>query len=157
MRLSLAPVQFAHDEDALPSRLGRAPAVITLTGCVMTVIASILPWGEKATFGFSLTTIHGEDLRLALAVLAVACASLAGAAVLRRQSTAGVAMLLIVLAVAQVGAAIWFGGTVLSEIRAAHPNLVLISAIGTGVYMAWLGSVGTLIGAILAWTRRRIE
>jgi hypothetical protein len=63
-------------------------------------------------------------------------------------------MLLMVLAAAQVGAAIWLGGAVLGEIRGAHPNLVLISAIGTGIYMAGLGSACTLIGAILAWTGR---
>lgn len=157
MRLSPAPVQVVPDRIVIAADLDRAPAVLTLVGCVLTLLSSILPWGEKATFGFSLTTVQGENTRILLAVLAVASASVAGAAIFRRAYRAGVAILLVGLAMGQVGAAIWFGVTVVNEIRNAHPNLVLSNAIGTGVYMAGLGSLCMLVGAVLARTRRRID
>jgi hypothetical protein len=156
MQLKRAPLQVARDAAAIPAEPGRTSAVLTLAGCAITLLAAILPWSEKATFGFSLTTAHGADARILLAALAVASATLAGTVLLRGQSTAGVAILLVALAVAQIGAGIWFGVTVINEVRGANPHLVLISAIGTGTYMAGLGSVSTLIGAVLAWLRRTV-
>lgn len=157
MRLSPAPVQVAPDGSAMPADLDRTGAVLTLVGSVLTLLSTILPWGEKATFGFSLTTIQGENARILLAALAVASASVAVTVIFRRAYSAGVTILLVGLAIAQVGAGIWFGVTVVNEIRGAHPHLVLFNAIGTGVYMAGLGSVCTLVGAVLARTRRRID
>ena len=155
MQLDRAPVQPARDDEEGLVRHDRTAAVLTLLGCATTVVASILPWGERAAFGFSLTTIQGGTARILLAVLAVASAGLAVTTIIRRPATAGVAILLVGLAVAQVGAGIWFGVSVLNEIRSAHPYLVFASAIGTGAYMAGLGSVSTLCGAILAWRRRQ--
>ena len=157
MRLSTAPIQVAGEDNAQPAVLARTAAVITFVGCALTLLASILPWGERATFGFSLTTVQGENARILLAVLAVASASLVAIVLLRRSYSPAAAIALVGLALAQVGASIWFGVNVVNEIRVAHPELLLISAIGTGVYMAALGSMGTLIGAIMAWTRRRID
>ena len=130
---------------------------MTLVGAAMLLLASILPWGEMATVGFSLTTAQGDDARFLLGVLAVASASAGATVLFWRTYSAGVAIVLIGLAAAQVGASMWFGVTVVSEIRQAHPQLVFVTAIGTGVYIAGLGSVCTLIGAVLAWTRRRIQ
>lgn len=130
---------------------------MTLVGGAMLLSASILPWGEKATFGFSLATAQGENARILLGALAVASASVGATVLFWRTYRAGVAIVLIGLAAVQVGASLWFGVTVVSEIRDVHPHLVLITAIGTGVYIAGLGSLCTLIGAVLAWTRRRID
>lgn len=156
MRLSTAPVQVAPDGSALPADHDRTAAVLTLVGSVVTLLSTILPWGEKATFGFSLTTVQGENARIVLAVLALACASVAAAVIFRRANGGGVAILLVGLATGQVGAGIWFGVTVVNEIRAAHPHLVLVNAIGTGVYMAGLGSLCALVGAILVRTKQRV-
>jgi len=43
---------------------------------------------------------------------------------------------------------------IVNQVREANPNLILINAIGTGLYMAGLGSVTTLAGATLAWAKR---
>src|ERR1700675_1255422 len=75
MRLSPAPVLVFPGGSARSADLDRTAAVLTLVGCVLTLLSSILPWGEKATFGFSLTTIQGENARILLAVLAGASAS----------------------------------------------------------------------------------
>jgi hypothetical protein len=157
MRLSTAPVQVDRENTARPAGLARTAVVMSFVGCSLTLLASILPWGEKATFGFSLTTVQGENARILLAVLAVASLIVVATVLFRRSYGAGVAILLVGLAVAQVGAGIWFGVVVVNEIRIADSNLVLISAIGTGVYMAGLGSIGTLIGAVVAWRTRRID
>jgi hypothetical protein len=155
MRLSTEPVQRDPDGSAMPADLDRTPAVLILVGSILTLLSTILPWGEKATFGFSLTTIQGENARIALAVLALASASIAVAVIFRRAYSAGVAILLVGLGVGQVGAGIWFGFTVMNEIRGAYAHLVLLNAIGTGVYMAGVGSVCALVGAVLARTRQR--
>jgi hypothetical protein len=155
MQLDRAPVQLARDDDAGPAAHDRTAAILTLVGCAATLLASILPWGERAAFGFSLTTSQDGNARVLLAVLAVASAGFAASVILRHPATAWTAIVLLGLAVAQVGAAIWFGVSVVNEIRSTHPYLGFISAIGTGVYVAALGSVSTLCGAMLAWRRRQ--
>jgi hypothetical protein len=121
------------------------------------MVAAILPWVEQVTLGFALTAQGRHAPSILLAVVAAVSAGIAGTVLLRRKPAAGVAILLIGLAVAQLGAAIWFDVTTVNEIRETHPHLVLMSTIGTGVYPAGLGAVSTLAGAILAWTRRRIQ
>ena len=155
MQFGRAPVQPARDDNGGLAANDRSAAIVTLVGCATTVVASILPWGEKAAFGFSLMTGRDSNERILLAVVAVASAGLAATVILRRPTTGGVAILLLGLAVAQVGAAIWFSVSVVNELRSTHPHLIFINAIGTGVYVAGLGSLGTLFGAVLAWRRRR--
>ncbi|HXC75572.1 MAG TPA: hypothetical protein VNU19_00825, partial [Candidatus Acidoferrum sp.] len=122
---------------------------------LMTLVAAVLPWGERAAFGFSLaTTTQGAEARILLAALAGASAGIAGALLLWRPGKGVVAVVLIGLAVAQIGGATWFGVNVVNEVREANPHLILINTIGTGVYMAGIGCLTTLAGAILAWTRR---
>jgi len=57
---------------------------------------------------------------------------------------------LIVLGVAQVGLAIWHLESIVQATSKADSRLVLISMIGTGLYLGVLGSVITLVGGILA-------
>lgn len=155
MQPSPALVQIAVDRSAKGADSDRTAAVVTVVGAAMLLLASILPWGEMAVFGFSLTTAHGENARILLGVLGVASGSAAAAVLFRRTYGTGVAIVLIGLAAAQVGASMWFGVVVVSDIRHTHPELVFFTAVGTGVYIAGLGSACTLIGAALAWTRRR--
>lgn len=156
MQLNRAPIRLAHDDDAQPAEVDRTAGAITLAGCALTLVAMVMAWGEKAMLGLSLATVEREEARIVLAALAIISAGVAIGVLLRRPATVRVGMLLIVLAAAQVGAAIWFGVTTVNEIRGAHPHLVLITAIGTGVYVAGFGSVGTMIGAFVAWPRRRV-
>src|SRR6476660_2664079 len=103
MRLSTAPVQVDRENTARPAGLARTAVVMSFVGCTLTLLAFILPWGEKATFGFSLTTVQGENARILLAVLALASASVAVAVIFRRANGGGVAILLVGLATGQVG------------------------------------------------------
>src|SRR5487761_212956 len=155
MHLGSAPIPLILDSQAAePAGHDRTGAALTLAGCLMTLVAAVLPWGEKATFGFSLATTQGADARILLAALAVVSAGIAGAVLLWRLGTGVVALVLIGLAVAQIAAATWFGVNIVNQVLVANPHLLLINAIGTGVYLAGLGSLTTLAGAILAWTRR---
>ena len=150
-----ASLQFASEEEStVPADLDRTAGVITIVGCLATFLAAFLLWVEKAIFGVSLTALAIHDAGELLAVLAAISAGIAGAVLLRRLATAGLAMILIVLAVAQLGLAIWDGATILRAIGQADSHLVLISAIGTGAYLGVLGTVITLAGGILAWTKR---
>ena len=155
MQLGPAPIRLVLERDeAEPAGHDRAPAGVALVGCLMTLVAAVVPWGEKATFGFSLASTEWADARILLAALAAASAGIAVAILLRRPRSPVVALVLVGVAVAQIGAATWFGMTVVNELREANPHLILINAIGTGVYMAGIGALTTVAGAILAWTRR---
>jgi hypothetical protein len=155
MHLEKAPLRFAPPvEDAVPADLNRAAAAFTLAGCTMVLLAAILPWAERAAVGFALTTAAGGSAGILLAVPAVISAGIAGAVLLRRPATAGVAIILIGLAVAQVGVGIWYGGNIMAAIDEVHSHQLLIGAIGTGAYLGVLGSVSTFAGGILAWRTR---
>ena len=155
MQLGSPPIRLVLESEPAESA-GRdlTPAAVTLAGCVMTLVGAVVPWAEKATFGLSLASTQWGEARVLLAAVAAGSAGIAVAILLRRLGTSVVALVLTGVAVAQIGAATWFGVTVVNGVRAADPNLILINAIGTGVYMAGSGSLATLAGAILAWTRR---
>ena len=121
----------------------------------MAILAAVLPWLEKAAFGFSLTIPERESAGLLLGVPAVISAGIAGAVLFRRPASGGLAIFLIALSVAQLGVSIWFGLNIVDAIHQAQSHLVLITAIGTGAYLAMLGSASTLVGSTLAWTTRR--
>lgn len=155
MQLDSARIRLAREaEDAEPASHDRVPAAVALAGCLMTLLAAVMPWGEKAVFGVSLASTQG-NARILLGILAVVSAGIAGVLLLRTPGAGVVALVLSGLAAWQIGAAIWFGQIILNEVRQADAHLILINAIGTGVYMAAIGSLTALAGAILAWTRRR--
>jgi len=155
MQLDSPPIRLVLEGEAAdPAGHDRTGAAVTLAGCLMTLVAAVLPWGEKATFGISLAATQGADARILLAALAAVSAGTAGAVLLWRPGTGVVALVLVGLAAAQIAAATWFGVNIVNQVREANPNLILINAIGTGLYMAGLGSVTTLAGATLAWAKR---
>jgi hypothetical protein len=156
--LEKALLQFAPEDGiAVPVEVDRTAGVITIVGCLAMLLASILPWVDRAALSVSLTGTEIQDAGILIAILALISMGLAGAVLLRRPATAGLATLLIVLAVAQVGLAIWDGMAILHAISKADSHQILIRAIGTGAYAGVMGSVTTLAGTILAWARRRRE
>jgi hypothetical protein len=156
VQLKRAPLRFAREGDsAVPADLDRTAGITTLAGCSTAILAAFLPSVEKAAFGVSLTTMVIQGAGILLAVLAMISAGIASVVLLRRPATAGVAIILIVLALGQLGLAIWDGVNIVHAIDQVDSRQVLISAIGTGAYLGVLGSVITLAGGILAWTTRR--
>jgi hypothetical protein len=156
VQLKRAPIQLAHGDDDIVAVDGhQTAAAIIVGGCIMAILAAILPWIEKAAFGFSLTIPEREPAGLLLGVPAVISAGVAGALLFRRPASGRIAIFLIALAVTQLGVSIWFGLNIVDAIREAQSHLVLITAIGTGAYLAILGSASTLVGSTLAWTTRR--
>jgi hypothetical protein len=156
VQLRRAPIQVAQADDDLVAVDGhRDAAAIIVGGCIMAILAAILPWIEKAAFGFSLTIPERESAGLLLGILAVISAGIAGALLFRGPASGHVAIFLIALAVAQLGVGIWFGVNIVDAIRQGQSHLVLLTAIGTGAYLAVLGSASTLVGSTLAWTTRR--
>jgi hypothetical protein len=152
------PFQFALQEDgASPADFRRTAGVTTLTGCGATILATFMPWVEKAVFGVDATAIGIKAAGMPLAVLATISAAIACVVLMRRPATARIAIVLIVMAMAQLGLAIWFGSSIVLAIEQVDSHLVLISAIGTGAYLSVAGSLITLAGAILALMRRPPE
>lgn len=149
-------LQFGHEEDVSipPIELDRTAGVLTIVGCLATFLAAILPSIEKATLAASLITVAVADAGVLLAVLAVISGGIAGAVLLRRPVSGGLAMLLIVLAGAQLGVAIWDGETILQAIGRADSHQVLIRSIGSGAYLGVLGAGITVAGGVVAWIKR---
>jgi hypothetical protein len=155
MQLDSPHIRLAREaKDAEPAGRDRIPAAVTLAGCLMTLAAAVVPWGEEAVFGVSLASTQG-NARILLGALAAVSVGIAAVVLLRRPGTGVVALVLSGLAAGQIGAATWFGLVILDEVRQADAHLILINAIGTGIYMSAIGAVTALAGAFLAWTRRR--
>jgi hypothetical protein len=155
VKLRKAPLPFAREDDhPIPGHAGRTAGVTTLVGCSITILATFLPWVEKVAFGVSLTTIGFQTAGILLAFLAMISAGIASAVLLRRPAAARVAIVLVLLAVTQLGLAIWDSANIVQAIGQVSSHQVLISAVGTGVYAAVLGPVVTVVGGILAWTTR---
>ena len=151
-------VQVAPTDKTLVSPdLDRTAGVTTIVGCVGSFVAAILPWGEKTFLNLSVTPSPIADAGLLLASLALASAVIAGAVLLRRPATARLATLLIVLALAQIAVAIWDSVTILQELSSAGSHHLLLSAIGTGVYVGVAGSATTFGGSVIAWIDRLRE
>ena len=158
MPLEKALLQFAAgDEAAVPADPDRTAGVITIVGSLFMLLAAILPLVDRSALSISLTGAEIQEAGVLIAILALISIGLAGAVLLRRAASPGLATLLIVLAVAQVGLATWDGMAILHAVSRADANQILIRAIGTGAYAGAMGSITTLAGAILAWTRRRHE
>jgi hypothetical protein len=148
----------AHDApenySSVLAKMDRPAGLITLVGCSCTILAAFTPWLEDLVFRVSVVEMRIPGVGIVLAVLAVISGGIAVGVLLRRPAPAGVAVILVASAIVQVGLAIWGGADVLRAIGNADSHLVPMRAIGTGAYIAVLGSLTTLAGGILAWKRR---
>ena len=116
------------------------------------VLSAFMPLLVTAAFGIALIKVDlPGGLLAALASISIA---IAGLVLLRRSATGAVAIILMFLAVTQLGLAIWHLADYVHAIRQVDSRLVLISVIGTGLYLGVLGSVVTLAGGVVAWTKR---
>jgi hypothetical protein len=143
-----ALVQLAREDDKAV-----LAGVTTLVGSSSLISAAFLPWVEKAAFGVSFTTLGIQDGAILQTVLAMISAGIA-AVLLQRPVAVRVAVILIVLAVAELSLAIWNAANIVHAIEVVDSHHLWISAIGTGAYLGVLGSVITCVGGILAWTKR---
>ncbi len=88
-----------------------------------------------------------------LAVLAVASAGIA-VILLRLPVGVWVLLILVILATSELGLSIWRAVNILHAIEQMQSKGIFIGAIGTGAYGAIIGSLATLAGGIVAWTKR---
>jgi hypothetical protein len=107
---------------------------------------------EKAVFSISLVRSDLEVAGVLLAALAVVTAGIAVFTLVRTPPTATIAIILMVLASAQLGVAIWHSLSILSWLQ--HSPHVWADAIGTGLYLGVIGAVTSLAGAFVMWTNR---
>ena len=148
MQLSRALRQRAPQDE-----LSVWAAVLTFVGCTFTIVSAFLPWAEEARFGVSLEGWGMQAGAVLLAVLAVVSAGIA-VILLRLPVGVWVLLLLITLATSELGLSIWRAMNILHAIEQMQSRGVFIGAIGTGAYGAVVGSLATLGGGILAWTKR---
>jgi hypothetical protein len=152
MNLKRVPFSLASEDHGIV--LDRTAGVLTLVGCGGTVLAAFLPWLERAVFGISLTTSGIQVEVVVLVVLALGSAGIAGVSLLRHHATRALAIILAVLAVAQLALAISNAVNVVHALDQAAADSMFSRLIGTGVYGCIVGSAVTLFGGYLAWTRR---
>jgi hypothetical protein len=152
MQLKKGSFRLAPEEvQAIPADPDRTAGVVTLVGGFSVVLSAFVPWIETAVFGISLIRI---DLASAVfAALAMISICIGGFVVLRKPATRAVAVVLTVLASAQVGLAIWHLADLVHTLARTDSRLVLINVIGTGLYLGVVASVITLAGGIIAWTK----
>ena len=154
MELKGARLQLAVlDEESVTARTA---GVVTVVGGASAILGAFLPWGEKVLFGISISNAELQIAGILLAVLAVISVCIAGTVLLRRPATAAIAIVLILLGVAQVCVAMWNGADIVQTIAESDSRLVAIRTIGTGAFLGVVGSVITLAGGIMAWTRRAL-
>jgi hypothetical protein len=128
--------------------------VLTLVGCTFTIVSAFLPWAEVAFFGISLAGPGMQARAILLAVLSAISAGIAVGVLFRRPALVIVVGALIVLAVAELGLAIWDAVNILQAVAQMQSRGIFIGAIGTGAYGAIIGSLATLAGGILAGSKR---
>jgi hypothetical protein len=128
-------------------------AVLTFVGCTFTIVSAFLPWAEEARFGVSLESFGMQFGAVLLAVLAVASAGIA-VILLRLPVGVWVLLILVILATSELGLSIWRAVNILHAIEQMQSRGIFIGAIGTGAYGAIIGSLATLAGGIVAWTKR---
>ena len=155
MQPQRASVEVApEDSSSAGAKIGGAAGLMTLAGCSCTILVAFLPWLENLVFGVAVVGAQIHLAGIVLTALALISGGIAAAVLLRRPAPAGVAMILLSSALVQVGLAIWGAANVMLAISDTDSHLVLIRAIGSGAYLAVLGSLTTLSGGILAWRRR---
>jgi hypothetical protein len=158
MQLRRAPVKRAPlDDQHRPADPIKIAAALILVGTACQVVRLLMPWVEKAVFSISLARVDLEVASVLLAALAVVAAGIAVFALVQPPPTAATAIVLIVLASAQLGVAVWQSLSILSWLQ--HSPHVWADAIGTGMYLGVIGAAISLGGAFAMWTNRagRVE
>lgn len=138
----------------------RLAAVIVLLGSVGAIAGSFLPWisATDPSVGITLTKA-GIDGHYAMLVdlLAVISAGIAGIVLLRGQAQTPVAVILTVLALAELGIVIFVGSNLsrgVAQLEAAGAT----AGLGIGLYVAALGAAIAAAGGAFMWIRsRRLE
>ena len=124
------------------------------SGCA--IVGSFLPWIEATdpSSGITLTKV-GIDGHYAMVVdlMAFIGAVIGGFVLFRRSASAAVVLVIVVLAVAQLGLVI-FVGTNLARGVVQLQAVGAVASLGFGLYLTALGAVIELIGGIVAWTKR---
>jgi hypothetical protein len=156
VQLKAAPFHPASEHEitlprpAAPAR--RAGAVI-LAGSSTAIVGVLLPWVVLVAFGISLARL-GLGAAGSLAGLALLSAGIATLVLLRRPATAAVGIVLILMAVTQLGLAIWADASVVHAIAQTDTHDVMLNTIGTGSNLNVLGAAVSLVGGYLAWRTR---
>jgi hypothetical protein len=152
MQLKSARLQLAvPDEGDVPVPTAW---VIVLVGCASAILGAFLPWGEKALFGISISKAELQTAGGLLAGLAAISICIASFVLLRRPAIAAIAIILIFLALSQIGVAIWNAANIVQLIAHSDSRQIAMRTIGTGATLGVLGSLITLAGAVMAWTTR---
>jgi hypothetical protein len=153
MQLRRAPVERAPlDAQRLPADPVRIAATLILLGSACQIFRLSMPWLEKAVFSITLVRYDLEVAAILLAALAAVASVVAVFALLRPPPTAATAIVLVLLASAQLGVSVWHSLSILSWLQQSHH--VWADAIGTGMYLGVIGAVTSLAGAFLMWTNR---
>jgi hypothetical protein len=153
MQLQRAPVKRAPlDDQHLSADPVRTAATLILLGSACQIFRLFMPWVERALFSITLVRFDLEVAAIILAALATVAAVIAVFALLRPPPTAATAIVMVVLASAQLGVAVWHSLSILSWLQ--HSPHVWADAIGTGMYLGVIGAVTSLAGAFLMWTNR---
>jgi hypothetical protein len=136
----------------LPGDPGRIAATLVILGSVCQVVRMFMPWVEKTVFAISIARFDLQFAAILLAGLALVAAGLAIFVLLQPPPTGTIAIALILLALAQIGVAVWHGTGLVAQL--GHSPHIWADAIGTGLYLGVIGGVISLWGGILAWTGR---
>jgi hypothetical protein len=153
MQPKRAPVKRAPlDDQALSADPVRMAATLILLGSACQIFRLFMPWVEKAVFSITLARFDLQVATILLAALAAVAAVIAVFALLRPPPAAATAIVLVLLASAQLGVAVWHSLSILSWLQQSHH--VWADAIGTGMYLGVIGAVTSLAGALLTWTNR---
>jgi hypothetical protein len=153
MQPKRAPVKRAPlDDQALSADPVRMAATLILLGSACQIFRLFMPWVEKAVFSITLARFDLQVAAILLAALAAVAAVIAVFALLRPPPAAATAIVLVLLASAQLGVAVWHSLSILSWLQQSHH--VWADAIGTGMYLGVIGAVTSLAGALLTWTNR---
>jgi hypothetical protein len=140
------------DDMPLPADPGRIAAALVLLGSACQVLRMFMPWVEKTIFSISLAKFDIKLAAILLAALAVVAAGVAIFVLIQPPPTNAVGVTLIVLALAQLGVAVWHGFGIVTQL--GHSPHVWADAIGTGIYLGVIAALISLWGGVLAWAAR---
>jgi len=153
MQLGRARLERALlDDQPLTANPARVAATLILLGAACQIFRLLMPWVEKALFSISVARSDFDVASLLIAALAVVAAGIAGFTLVRPPPGAAIAIVLVVLALAQCGVAVWHSLSILTWLQ--HSPHVWADAIGTGMYLCVIGALTSVAGAFLTWTNR---
>jgi hypothetical protein len=140
-----------------PFDQARLAAVILTVGCAGAIAGSFLPWIQATDPEAGITLSKaGIDGHYALLVdlMAVISGGIAGTVLLRGSGPPPAAIVLTVLAVAELGLVIFVGsnlGRGVAQLEAAGAT----AGLGIGLYLTGLGAVIATAGGALMWMQSR--